>query len=163
MLISHDTANLSRKINGLATEAVTATLGQSKQAYDKGITSAYMGSTSSDTWASRVEEDFQDPCGLPIADTPMVKRGKRLTSSEVSTLKSSFFLMRSRKTNDKTVLRAVKWKYLSLHISRIVFGVTAPFMCGLSMAQWRHYQKPLFATSIKQKTRREREEACGGL
>jgi lambda repressor-like predicted transcriptional regulator len=71
-----DTADLSRKIKGLATEAVTAILGQSKWAHDKGITADYVGSMTSDIWSDRVNKNFEDPFGLQILDTPMMRREK---------------------------------------------------------------------------------------
>ncbi len=65
---ARDTVNLEGKITSPATEAVTATLGQSKDSHDRGVTAAYVGAMTADVWSSQVEENFQDPFGLRVSD-----------------------------------------------------------------------------------------------
>jgi len=84
---ARDTANLPGKIKGIATPAVAATLGHSMKSHEKGITAKYVGSMSTDTWTSRVEEDFQDPFGPQINETaPRHTKKRRFSGAEVTKL-----------------------------------------------------------------------------
>lgn len=80
---ARDTANLSKPIKGLPTLAVAQTLGHSKQAFDKDVTGRYVGGMTSDVYSSRIEEDFQDPFGLQVADQPLASTSKKRRRSAV--------------------------------------------------------------------------------
>ena len=71
---ARDTANLRAEIPGVGTEVVYAILSQSKESYNKGITAAYFRSTSSDIWATRIEDNHEDPFGLPVVHIPFGQR-----------------------------------------------------------------------------------------
>jgi hypothetical protein len=80
---ARDTAQIKSGFNGMATVAVSATLGHSHEAHFKGTTAAYVGGIDDDLWAKRVDLEYEDPFGLQVAAQPFPKR-PRLTKEEIT-------------------------------------------------------------------------------
>jgi hypothetical protein len=83
---ARDAANLSKKIKGIPSVDVATTLGHSMRSYDKGLTAQYVGAMSTDTWTSRVKEDFQDPFGPQIDETAPLPKRRRMSPDEITRL-----------------------------------------------------------------------------
>lgn len=79
-----DTAHLKETARGLATPAVATELGQSVRSLDAGITAAYVGSRSEDSWPRRVHAAFEDPFGVNVTNT--VYQRQKMTKEQMKKL-----------------------------------------------------------------------------